>query len=715
MSTRLFKKPSSAGVRCSLLLTVAASALGGAAHAQVAHELGEVVVTGSRLPQSLQSYPGSVTRLDSEAVEAMKSFSSDPAQLLGMKVPGLGVSAPGSASNFEQSLRGRTPAVLIDGVPIGTPLRDGRHDIRSLSLTVLESVEVIRGASALYGNGGAGGVINYITKKGSGEEPTFETEVGAQASLTHANDSVAPFIRQAALGKVGRVDYNLEAYAERTQGQFDAQGDRIRPNPNQQGGLADSYIYNLFGKVGVDFGDQRLEASALYYKQEQDTDYNRIINGDVVRGIKTRVEKAPRNLRAANESNKNFVANLVYTHRDVLGSSVRAQVYYQDYLNIFVYDPNDYLGGGQSKIVSEKYGARADVNTPFSLGGLVSGGSILWGVDFVNDSTVQGLVDGRAWVPAVTQESLAGFIQVNAPVGERLTLRGGFRYENISLKNAAFNTLRRQPADVSIAIPAGSRDFTAKVFNAGANYDVTGWASLFVAYSEGFSTAELGRVLRDTRVPLALGSPALADALAPQTVKNYEGGVRLRFDTINVEAVTFKSKCSLCSTTDANLRLVRQPDETFGYELVVDARPSDRTRWGATFTHVDGHQDRDFNRSFETPLPSNRVPPDKLTAFIEQRFGEIWTVRAQGLHSRFRDKFGNQTTSTAVGVAPVAAFTLVDLSVRADLGRRGQVSVAVNNLLNEDYFLIGSYLLNRPDRFSKGPGTTLRLAYTLRY
>lgn len=714
MSMRVFHSMRTGSRRVLLLTAAATAAFGGVAQAQAPAEMSEVVVTGSRLPQSLLSYPGSVSRLDSVAVEEMKAFSSDPAQLLGMKVPGLGTSAPGSASNFEQSLRGRTPAVLIDGVPIGTPLRDGRHDVRSLSLTVLDSVEVIRGASALYGNGGAGGVINYITKKG-GDETAFETEIGAQASLTHFGDSFAPFIRQAALGKIGRVDYNFEAYAERTQGQFDAQGDRIRPNPNQQGGLADSQIFNLFGKVGTDFGDQRLEASVLYYSQEQDTDYNRIVNGDVARGIKTRVEKAVPNPRAANEANENFVANLIYSHHDILGSSLRAQVYYQDYLNIFAYDPNDYLGGGQSKIISEKYGARADVNTPFSLGDLVKGGSILWGVDFVNDSTVQGLVDGRAWVPSVTQESLAGFFQIDAPVGEHLTLRGGFRYEDISLENAAFNTLRRQPADVSIPIPAGSRDFTAKVFNVGANYDVTDWASVFVAYSEGFSTAELGRVLRDTRVPLDLSNPALASALAPQTVENYEGGVRLRFDTINVEAVTFKSKCSLCSTTDANLRLVRQPDETFGYELMVDARPSDQTRWGATFTHVDGHQDRDFNGSFETPLPSNRVPPDKLTAFIEQRFGEIWTVRVQGLHSRFRDKFGNQTTSTAVGVAPVAAFTLIDVSVRADLGRRGQVSMAVNNLLNEDYFLIGSYLLNRPDRFSKGPGTTLRLAYTLRY
>ena len=50
-----------------------------------------------------------------------------------------------------------------------------------------------------------------------------------------------------------------------------------------------------------------------------------------------------------------------------------------------------------------------------------------------------------------------------------------------------------------------------------------------------------------------------------------------------------------------------------------------------------------------------------------------------------------------------------------DLKRAGAVTLGVNNLFNEDYFLIGSYLLNRPDRFSKGPGTTVRLAYTLTY
>jgi iron complex outermembrane receptor protein len=288
--------------------------------------------------------------------------------------------------------------VLIDGVPIGTPLRDGRRDIRSLSLSVIESVEVIRGASALYGNGGAGGVINYITKKGGGEN-AFESEVGAQVSATHFSDSFSPFARQSAVGRLGPVNFVFDGYVESTKSQFDAEGDRIRPSPNAQGGLADSLIYNVFGKLGTKFGEHRIDGSLLYYKQVQDSDFNGVITGSTALGLKTRVFKAPRAAGSVKEGNSNFVANLVYSHGDVFGSNVRLQGYYQKYENIFSFDPGFFFGGGQSIIQSKKRGARLDINTPFSLG-FIENGSILWGADYGNDETGQPLADGRIYAHA---------------------------------------------------------------------------------------------------------------------------------------------------------------------------------------------------------------------------------------------------------------------------------------------------------------------------
>lgn len=62
-------------------------------------------------------------------------------------------------------MRGRSVLVLIDGIPQSTPLRAGGRDIRSIDPSVIERVEVIKGATAIYGNGAEGGLINYITKR----------------------------------------------------------------------------------------------------------------------------------------------------------------------------------------------------------------------------------------------------------------------------------------------------------------------------------------------------------------------------------------------------------------------------------------------------------------------------------------------------------------------------------------------------------------------
>ena len=54
---------------------------------------------------------------------------------------------------------------MIDGVPQSTPLRNGSLGIKTLDASAIARIEVIKGATSIYGNGVAGGIINYITKQ----------------------------------------------------------------------------------------------------------------------------------------------------------------------------------------------------------------------------------------------------------------------------------------------------------------------------------------------------------------------------------------------------------------------------------------------------------------------------------------------------------------------------------------------------------------------
>lgn len=199
----------------------------------------DLVVTGTRLSDSISTFPGSVSVLNAADIESQLSITRDLGKILSFSVPGL-AQGNDSAANVEQSLRGRPVRIFIDGIPVSNPLRDGGRDVRLIAPTALGGIEVIRGASALYGQGGAGGVINYITKNGSAKEGwAFRSEIGSSFATEHAGDSARPYIFQSAAGRVGDFDINLNGSYERVNGQFDADGNRLPPDPHLFGGIAD--------------------------------------------------------------------------------------------------------------------------------------------------------------------------------------------------------------------------------------------------------------------------------------------------------------------------------------------------------------------------------------------------------------------------------------------------------------------------------------------
>ena len=59
-------------------------------------------------------------------------------------------------------LEGPYTLVLIDGIPQSTPLMNGARDLRVVDANAIERIEVLKGATSIYGNGSGGGIINYI-------------------------------------------------------------------------------------------------------------------------------------------------------------------------------------------------------------------------------------------------------------------------------------------------------------------------------------------------------------------------------------------------------------------------------------------------------------------------------------------------------------------------------------------------------------------------
>ena len=115
---------------------------------------------------------------------------------------------------------------MIDGVPQSTPLRNGALGIRTIDPNSLERIEVIKGATSIYGNGAAGGIINYITKRPDADS-AFQGKVGLSTrfSTVKLEDSAGQRIEAAINGQLDKFSYVLTGSYEENGVQRDAEGD----------------------------------------------------------------------------------------------------------------------------------------------------------------------------------------------------------------------------------------------------------------------------------------------------------------------------------------------------------------------------------------------------------------------------------------------------------------------------------------------------------
>jgi len=130
-----------------------------------------VVVTATRIPTPETQIASSVTIITADDIEARQQQTlSDVLK----DVPGLNLVQTGGPGGqtavFMRGTNSNHTKVLIDGIDVSDPSSSGAtFDFGQLLTSDIERVEVLRGPqSGLYGSDAIGGVINIITKVGSG-------------------------------------------------------------------------------------------------------------------------------------------------------------------------------------------------------------------------------------------------------------------------------------------------------------------------------------------------------------------------------------------------------------------------------------------------------------------------------------------------------------------------------------------------------------------
>lgn len=671
-------------------------------------QLSEVVVTASRVQESIDEVPSSVTVLSAATIEQQVNINNSISEILGYTVPGLGPST-NKATNSGQTLRGRSVLVLIDGVPQSTPLMNGNRDIRSLDPAIIERVEIIKGATSIYGNGSGGGIINYITKTPSSDRKVGgRTTVGTNAHPFHPANSVGYRFSQSFDGTLDKFAYAVSG-THNYLGVFkDGQGNILA----QEDGLSQSASTNLFAKGIYRFTSaSSLTVAYSYFRSLQESDYINVAGEYGVRpavGIKGDDPGAP------SGTPQNHNAFLTYRQKALpFGSSLEFTGYFHRFLstNRYVEQANGWYGPGQTQISSKKKGIRLNFHTPWETRAVK--GSVTYGVDLLGDVTSQPLLDGRIYIPNMNLTNVAPYLQVKTDFFEHLIFKGGLRYENASVTVANFETLAKGPnGEGSIAVTGGTIDYRATMFNAGLRYTQFPAFNPFVSFSQAFGLNELGRIVR------AADQNTLQQLQTdPIITNNYEVGVSSRFSLFHLTGAYYVSTSELGANLVANehgtLLPVRAPERVYGYELTADARITHQVSLGATYAYVEGKSEQEDGS--EIYLGYARIAPPRATAYVQYAPVTRLNLQLFWIYNGSRDRFAPKTDGTyAAAQGPVKAVNLFNFSGSYQVDRALLVSLGFENLFNKDYFPFYSQYNASGVRYAMGNGAkaNLNIAYS---
>ncbi|MGH6706436.1 MAG: TonB-dependent receptor, partial [Sphingomicrobium sp.] len=504
-----------------------------------------IIVTATRTPTPITAIPSTVRVIDRQALDTQLAVSPSLLDSLAFSIPSL-TPARQKLTSTSESLRGRTPLYLVDGIPQSTPLRDGKRSGFTVDPAFVDRVEVVYGANAIQGVGATGGLINYVTVDAP-KNGNWLRRVTLETSTDDFEDHGFHYRASALAGKqLGAIDFVAGAAFEQHDLFYDGRDHAIAVD-TIQGELMDSKAWSLFGKFGWEpTADQRIEATVNLYKVEGDGDYRTVL-GNALAGIPATSEKGEQ----AGDPTYTDATNLAlsYTHDSLLGGQLSLQGYYYDFYALYggdtfpVFQDSLIAPVGtlfdQSALSSEKYGAKL---TWVRQDALWNGLQVAAGADYLRDKSFQELAQtGRLWVPEMIYRGWAPFVQLEQKLaGETLRLSGGVRWENATLDVPDFTTIASANRTF---VEGASPRFDKLLWNAGAVVEPFKGLTLFGSFSQGFTMPDAGLILRAVSTP-GQGVDRLVD-LQPVIADSIEIGTGWRRGGLDVDASYFWSTSDL--------------------------------------------------------------------------------------------------------------------------------------------------------------------------
>ncbi|MGG4732732.1 TonB-dependent siderophore receptor [Leclercia adecarboxylata] len=660
-----------------------------------------LVVSASRTNHSITDMAQTTWVIEQADIEQQVQGGKELKEVLAQLIPGMDVSSQGR-TNYGMNMRGRSMMVMVDGVRLNSSRSDSRQ-LDSIDPFNISRIEVISGATSLYGGGSTGGLINIVTKKGQ-PETEVEFQTGVKSGFNSHNDNDEN-IAAAVSGGNDNASGRLSVAYQRFGGWYDGKGNEVNID-NTQTGLQYSDRLDVMGTGTLNIDDhQQLQLTTQYYKSESDGKHGLYLgeNFSAVTGSGNAYNK--NNLDSDRiPGTERHLINLQYSNTDFWGQDLLAQIYYRD--ENLTYYPFPTLSGGRvtsigaSQQKTDFYGGKLTLNSK-PLDAL----TLTWGVDAehetfdanqqffdLNKAAASGgmKLDNAYNVgryPGYSITNLAPFLQSSYDFSA-ITLSGGVRYQYTENKVDDFIGYAQQQgiatgrATSADAVPGGKTDYNNLLFNAGILGHLTERQQLWFNFSQGFEIPDLAKYYGSGTYQLVNGHYRLVNSVNVNDSKldgikvdAYELGWRFTGDNLRTQIAGYYSlsdKTININKSDMTINVEDDERRIYGVEGQVDYFFTD-SEWstGTNFnvikseTRVDGKWEK---------LTVDSASPSKMSAWVTWAPGD-WTLRVQSTQTfDLSDEAGKR----------IEGYNTVDL-LGSYLLPVGKLSFSVENVLDKDY------------------------------
>ena len=680
--------------------------------------LEEVVITANRIKEKKTDAVANVTIIDQKKLQQFIKIAPDMSHLIGMIEPAMSLST-NTTNNRYQNLRGRSILVLIDGIPQSTPLRATDRDIRSIDPAAVERIEIVKGATSIYGNGAIGGIMNIVTKK-SPKNVIFggQTTIGASARDSFKeNRGFGYRFNQQFYGNYKGFSYLVDAAMNQTGSAIDGTGEYISPRY----GLGDVRTYNGLVKLGYQFDDDnKVEAMYNFHQSLQNTPLVASGGKYLERpriGVYDTKDPAAQDegMRYNHNAYIKFNSNNIFKRTDLeLSAFTQHQYAIFDYRKHNARSPRWESSSGQATVKGEKYGIRTQLTSKFLFSENVFT-QLLYGADVLIDKTSQPLVDGRYWMPELTSYNSAPFLQTKTTFFQYYVLKAGLRYDYIDVSVPNYEVLRLRNTDPRVYVKGGDLTYNNLSPNVGIAYNQFKYFQPFISYSQGFSIFDLGRTLR----------AAKADVLSkintePVKTENYEAGAYAELSKyVHLSGSYFYTYSKLGSdlkSVSGFWVVDRTPQKVYGFEVNADIFPTKWLTLGGSFISFEGKKKSTEDGDWDGYMSGTSIPAPKATAYIRVTPTEYSYLQVNYLHTGSRDRFSPDNRGVYTeGEGIVYPIDLFSLSAGYTFNKSFSLALGIENLTDKVYYTPASMLVARDAEYARGNGRYFNLSLTYRY